>query len=834
MNSKFSFLKGTVPYAVAAGIFLVLSFAYFFPVLEGRHLPQSDDTHARGAARELVEFEERTGELPLWTNSMFGGMPGYQIKSDSSGNVFHFLDVLPTRLGLPYTTVAIMFLYLLGFYVLLRTLDVDNLLAIGGAIAFAFGSYNIIIIIAGHVTKAYAIALMAPVVAGVVMTFGEGRSRWAGALLTMVALGMEIAFNHVQITYYLALMIAFAVVARLVQAIRAKAFRPWLQSVAMLAVAAVLAALPSVASLWPTYEYGSYSIRGASELRAPEGEPVHSGLDKDYALAWSYGLHETPTLLVPNIVGGASEAIGTELKSLKSQPRQIAEAVSQQSSYWGGRSFTSGPVYVGAIVCFLFFVGAFFYRGRERWWLIAVTVFAIMLAWGKNFLPLTDFMFYHFPLYNKFRTVEMALVIATVSMPMLGLLGLKTLYDAPELVRQHPARFFGAVALTGGLALVLWLMPTAFYSFLSADEVEIFAGLKAGDMGQLYAQFESALVDARVELMRADALRSALLVLLASATLWFYSSGKVPTRYAMLTLTVLILIDLWSVDKRYLSSSDFVAKRAASAEFAESAADKIIKADVEPRRVIALYTNPFNEVFTSYHHQSVGGYHGAKLRRYQDVIDRYLMAEWQSVRQALGSQSMQRVDEALAASTALNMLNTRYLIYNPQQAPIVNEHALGAAWFVSDARTVASADEAIEAIGTADLRRTAILETPADVAPADSLSAVERTSYHPDRLTYSTSSTTGGMVVFSEIYYPAGWRAFVDGAETPIVRADYILRAVEVPAGDHTVEFRFEPQSFAVGHAVAWASSGVVVALLAAAAGWVLLRRKKSAADEKK
>lgn len=817
MNSKFSFLHGSMPYIVAIGIFIVLSFAYFFPVLEGKQLPQGDNTHAKGAAQELVEYEEQTGEVSNWTNSMFGGMPAYQIKSDASRNIFHTFDILPKMLGLPYSTVAIMFLYLLGFYILLRSMGMNNLLAIGGSIAFAFGSYNIIIIIAGHITKAYAIALMAPVVAGVLMTFKGGRQMWYGALMTTIALGMELAYNHVQITYYLALTVGFIVVAKLIYAIIDKKIVEWSKSLGLLAAAALLAFLPCVTNLWTTYEYGKYSIRGASELKAPEGEKVHSGLDKEYALAWSYGIHETPTLLIPNVVGGASEAIGNDVKTVNQLDGQIKEIVQQQSKYWGGRSFTSGPVYVGAVICFLFFIGAFFYKGRERWWLIAATIFSIMLAWGKNFLPLTDLMFYHFPLYNKFRTVEMALVIASVTMPLLGMLGVKQLYDAPELIRQSMGKFFAAIGLTGGIAALFYIAPTMFYSFLSDQEVEMFTSLKSGEMGQAYTQLEAALVSARVELLRADAMRSAILILLASASLWFYSTGKLATKYAMITISVLILIDLWGVDKRYLNNDNFVAKSKIDKEFTTSTADKYILSDKNPHRVMSLYVNPFNEVFTSYHHQSVGGYHGAKLRRYQDVIDSYLAPEYQQLTNALRSQSMENINITMANSNALNMLNTRYFIYNPNEQPIVNPYAMGACWFVDSVITAGSADEAIELIGRTNLSTTAIVENAELQSSSDSLSQIELTDYKPNALTYKTNSASDRLAVFSEIYYPAGWHAYIDNQEAEIFRANYILRAMQIPAGQHTIEFKFEPKSFINGQIVATIGSVIVLILIALA-----------------
>ena len=823
MNPTIKKIVALWPHALVLIGFIALSFAYFSPVIKGKTLPQMDNIHAEGAAHELVEYQKLTGEKAQWTDSMFGGMPAYQIKSDSSHNVFYHLTHA-IQLGLPYTTVAILFLYLVGFYVLLLSLGARRNIAIVGAVAFALGSYNIIIIAAGHITKCYAIAMMPLVIGGVLMTFGG--KRILGAVFTMVALGLELAFNHVQITYYLALALALLVIFELVVAIRAKQLKDFGLSMAFLAAATLFAVLPSTTNLWTTYEYGAYSIRGKSELKAVDGQKESSGLDKDYALSWSYGVGETPTLLVPNVVGGASQPIGSNLKSLQNADPQIAKIAAQQSAYWGGRGFTSGPVYVGAIICFLFFIGCFYYQGRLKWWLIAATIMSILLAWGKNFPILTDFMFYHFPLYNKFRTVEMALVIATVTIPLLAMLGLKAIYDNPEDVKYHPGKFFGALGLSAGVALIFAIAPTLFYDFLDPREAAQFVELKS--QNALYACLEQAIIDARVELTRSDAMRSVVLIVLASSALWFCSVRRINANIMVATVGVLTLFDLWAVDRRYLSSDNFVS-RSESQRFTLSEADKLIKADKTPHRVMALYTNPFNEVFTSYHHHSIGGYHGAKLRRYQDLIDSHRAPEWQSIVNALQNQDYQGIETAMANSPALNMLGCRYMIYNPQQRPLVNRHAFPEAWFVSNVRSVDTPDDALAAIGSTDLRSVAILESQSDETfTPDSTATLRQTAYAPDRVVYESSSANDALAVFSEIYYPAGWVATIDGVESPILRADYLLRALRIPAGNHTIEFAFRPQSFHVGNAISLAAS-ILVALITLAALFLAFKEAKAA-----
>lgn len=809
------FLNSFWPHIAIVVAFAVVSFLYFTPILEGKVLPQGDNTQAIGSAHELSEYTKETGDASMWTNSMFSGMPAYQIKADNTSNVFENLNKI-TRLGMPYGTVSILFLYLLGFYVLLLSLKADKIVAAIGALAFALGSYNIIIIIAGHITKAYAIAIMPIVVAGVLTIFRGNRI--AGGILTTVAFGMELAYNHIQITYYLGLMLMVLIIAEVIVAIKDKAYKEFGKSVGTMAAAIVLAILPGTVNLWTTYEYSEFSTRGKSELKTPETnteQKASSGLDKDYALAWSYGKKETPTLLIPNVVGGASEAIGADNKYVqKISDPQIRQAVASQSSYWGDRSFTSGPVYVGAIVCFLFFLGCFYCKGREKWWLIAATIFSIFLAWGKNFMPFTDFMFYHFPMYNKFRTVEMALVIATVSIPMLGFLGLKELIENPELIKAYPKKFFGALGLAVSIPILIAVMPTTFYSFLNEAEEEQLSQLIAGQNGAIYSELRNAIIATRAQITQSDAIRTLVFILLSSSALWFLSVRKISERIALATIAILIGLDMWQVDRRYLSSEDFVSKHDAKNTFVASTADKIIMQDKEPHRVTSLYRNPWNEAYTSYFHQSIGGYHGAKLHRYQDLIDYELGQEWMAVRTALNSQDVEGIAKQLEHSNAINMLNTKYFIYNPSAAPITNPNAMGAAWFVDDVIYAPTPDDALKNVSTADLRRVAVVENNALRSTPDSTATIVRTSYAPNKLTYHTTSSSDRLAVFSEIYYPKGWKATIDGNEVPIERANYVLRAITIPQGEHDIEMRFEPQSYTTGRIIAYIASALVILLI--------------------
>ncbi|WP_430811706.1 MULTISPECIES: YfhO family protein [unclassified Carboxylicivirga] len=828
----FDKLKGYIPYLGAFVLFIILSFVYFSPVLEGKKLPQLDNTHAKAMSKELKDHEQETGRRAMWTNSMFGGMPAYQIKGDASKNIFSYLNKA-TRLGLPYETVAIVFLYMLGFYLLLLSMKVDHWLSVIGAIAFAFGSYNLIIIIAGHITKTYAIALMAPVVAGVLWSYN--RHRFIGGVITAVALGMEVAYNHVQITYYLAFMVAFIVLAQGVYAIKEKAVKPFLQSSAVLLVAVMLAILPNITNLWTTYEYGQYSIRGASELTPQDSEKDQSaGLDVDYAFGWSYGMHETLTLLIPNVVGGESAPLANAEAAMQQVDPRLKEYVGQSSQYWGGRVFTSGPVYAGALVCFLFFIGAFYYKGKERWWLIAITVLSIMLAWGKNFPAFNYFMFYNFPLYNKFRTVEMALVLASMVMPLLGFLGLKSLLDNPSLITKDSKWFAIAFALTGGVSLVLALFPTSFYTFLSPMEAQqIGAQIRqGGDQVQMFQVLESSLIAARAALMTADAWRSFVFILLGSASLWLFAKGKLQKRYLIWGMAILVLVDLWGVSKRYLNNDDFVTSSTARKELAQSKADQAILKDKDYYRVFPIYRDPFKDGFTPYWHKSVGGFHGAKLRRFQDLADRYLINDWQTLMQVLQSaQTPGDLELALEKMPVLNMLNAKYIIYNPGADPIFNPSYMGNAWFVNGVKTVSDADAEIAALGETDLRATAVVDQrfmdKVQGYATDSVQGhIRLTHYEPDYLIFESSTPQQQLAVFSDVYYEKGWKAYIDGDEVDIIRANYLLRALMVPAGQHDIEFRFEPSSFAIGQTVAGISS-LLVLLLIMGAIIVVIRQKK-------
>jgi hypothetical protein len=834
-------LKPLVPYLAAVAFFVFITLVYFSPVLQKRSLPQMDNTHAIGMAKELVDHEKETGEKAQWTNSMFGGMPAYQIKADSSANIFSHLN-RAIRLGLPYHTVAIVFLYLLGFFILMRSMGFNHWMSVIGSVAFAFGSYNFIIIIAGHITKAYAIALMAPVIGGVLFTYNK--NKWGGALFTAVALGAEIAYNHVQITYYLAILILILALDKLSRAIANNTIPDFFHRSVILVAAAVIAVLPNITNLWTTYEYGKESIRGKSELLEEETTQKASGLDPDYAFAWSYGRAETLTFLIPNFMGGASEPIGNNtsisdgteqrIRDLMSSSgvnygpqqnefvRQLTNEVLQQSQYWGSKPFTSGPVYAGSIICFLFVLALFFYKGREKWWLLAGTILSILLAWGNNLEWFNMMFFDYFPLYNKFRTVEMALVVASFTIPVLALLGLKHVMENPDDLRTKSNLFLLALGLTGGVALLFYLVP-GILNYMSPRELQALTEQKMANPDQaiIYDILIQEMQYARMALMRSDALRSLIFISLASGSLWFFAGGKLSPKYVIPGILILILIDLWGVDKRYLNNEHFVPARQMRQLFVATEADKLIQQDSDLNfRVFTVNRNPFTEVNTSYFHKSIGGYHGAKLQRYQDVIDRYLQYDLQFIRQALQQvNTNEDPSDIFLRTPVLNMLNTKYVIYHGDAPPMQNPYAMGNAWLVNDIRTVGTYREELDALEQIVLSQTAIIHTEfADVLQGYTVGTnggtIELTEYGLETLNYRAEIESPQLAVFSEIYYTGGWNAYINGQKAPIVRVNYLLRGVFLPAGESEIVFRFEPTSYKYGRLLAFAGSIMLILLI--------------------
>lgn len=803
--------KKIIPHVVSILIMVIITFAYLHPLLDGKKLQQSDIMHWKGMSKEIVDFRAKTGEEPLWTNSMFGGMPAYQISVKHKSNYIGVLDKVFT-LGLPHPA-GLIFLYFIGFYILLISLRVNPWLAFSGALAFAFSSYFVQILEAGHNSKAHAIGYMAPVLAGIILTF-RGRI-FLGSLLTAIFLSLQIQANHLQITYYLLMIVILLTICIFIDSVKNKTIDKFIKASAFLIIAAILAVATNITNLWTTYEYGKYTIRGKTELTS-EKENRTSGLDKDYATQWSYGVSESFSLMIPNVKGGGTGALGNNDKALDGLDPQVVNTVAGQNQYFGDQPFTSGPVYVGAIMVFLFILGLFITKGSTRWWLLAVTILSILLAWGKNFMPLTDLFLHYVPGYNKFRAVSMTLVMANLAIPLLASLALKVIYDHREELKTNKKPLWISLGVTAGLSLLFYLMPDAFFSFLSQAETTAIAQQQQSipaDQAESFNMIVAGLKQARINIFKADALRSLLIILASAGLIYGWIMTRMQKAYFIAGLAILVVIDMIPVASRYLDKEDFAKKSVVANPYKPTRADELIMKDTDPNfRVFNLTVSPFQDASTSYFHKSIGGYHGAKLRRYQEVIDHHIVNNNMNV---------------------LNMLNTKYFIVQGEdKRPEIqlNMEALGHAWFVSDVKVVDNADQEIDALTDFDPSKTAVIDkrfsdqfkgfTPVQ----DSLSRITLTSYAPNNLKYQSETNSDCLAVFSEIYYDKGWNAFIDNKPAPHFRVNYILRGMIVPAGKHEIEFRFEPASYFTGNTIASISS---IILVLAALGLAFMEYKR-------
>ncbi len=805
-----------IPYVSALAIFFLISLLYFAPdVLEGKKIQQHDIVQFKGMSKEVVDHREKYGEEPLWTNSMFGGMPAYLVSTEYKSNLLKKIH----NLLAPYNLrpVSFVFLYLIGAFVAFLLFGVNPWLSMAGAIAYAFSTYFLIIIEAGHVSKVFALGYMPPVIAGVYAAF-RGRVL-LGSLIAGLFLGLQIIVNHVQITYYTLLIILILGIFELVNTLKTKNYKEFLKPVAWLALFITLAVGANFSSLYTTYEYGKYSIRGKSELSV-NAENKTTGLDKDYATQWSYGIGETFSLLIPNINGGSSTGelkAGSNTYDLIKSRYGNSEAKNFCANvplYWGKQPTTNGPVYIGAVIVFLFVMGMFLIKGPVKWWLFAVTVFSIMLSWGHNFNALTSLMFDYFPGYNKFRSVSMTLIMAEFAMPLLAILTVKEILTGEISKKEFmKALKFSAIGL-GGIILVIMAIAGSFDMTSQYDDQ-----FRSQGMGEIV----DAIQKDRLSMLRGDAFRSLIFIALTAVFVYFAFLKKVKFSTFVILLSLLVLVDLWPVNKRYLNSKDFVTKKEDKNPFTPSTADLLILKDRDPNfKVLNMSLSPLQDASTSYFHKSLGGYHGAKMRRYQELFDHNIQNEMMSIFNTLQKRPVpEAVDSTMATLNAMNMLNTRYIIYNPDAPPLVNKYELGNAWFVKEFETVPNADAEIAAIATfqpseqavVDQRFSSLLK---DFKPVyDSTAKISLTEYRANYLKYSSTSQTDQLAVFSEIYYDKGWEAFIDGKATPHFRADYLLRAMVIPAGSHTIEFRFHPKSYFIGEKISLASSILLVLLLA-------------------
>ncbi|RLD64152.1 MAG: hypothetical protein DRJ01_01690 [Bacteroidetes bacterium] len=831
--------KKIIPHIVAVLLFLTLSFTYFTPLLEGKKIKQSDMTNYYGMSKELRDYKKETGENVLWSNSMFGGMPTYLTSNPTTKSFIKYIHYF-FSFNNGARPANFIFLYFLSFYIALLLFGVNPWLSIVGSLAYGFSSYFFIIIAAGHTTKVIAIGYMPVIIAGVYYAFKK--NLYIGSIIFAIFFALQLLVNHLQITYYSGLIILIFGIVQFIYSYKNKILKQFFKTLGVLIIAAILAIGSNISNIWLTYEYSKYSTRGKSELSADK-ENKTSGLDKDYATSWSYGIDETLTLLIPNFKGGASGgSLTTNSETYKvlkeNNVPNARKIIKQQPCYWGTQPFTSGPVYIGAIVFFLFILSLFILKGRTKWWLLSATILSILLAWGKNFMPLTNLFLDYFPGYNKFRTVSMILVIAEFTMPLLAFLGLKKIFDGEVDKKSFMKAFKYSLYIVGGITLFFTLLPGAFFDFKAS-----------GDAQYIASGYPDWLINAwqadRKSLLQADAFRSLIFILLSATVLFTAYIKKINKNTAIALLAVLILIDMWPINKRYLNNNNFVAKKEVKtpyhpqqydmqilqseinenpkiqeqidnkiAEFKHENKNKITIDDINnikfttlnfstDYRVFNLAVNTFNDASTAYFHKSIGGYHGAKMKRYQELID-YQISKNNMV--------------------VLNMLNTKYFVLpskgNNQPMVQKNPNALGNAWFVKNYKIVENADSEIAELSNFNPATELIVDkrfanqVNGFIYKNDSSAYIKLNKYTPTYLKYTSNSKFEELAVFSEIYYSKGWKAFIDGKLSPHFRANYVLRAMKIPEGKHTIEFRFEPKSYVIGNNISIASSSILILLL--------------------
>ena len=786
---KFDF-KGAVPHLFALAAFLLITFVYFQPLFEGKKIYQGDIVNYKGMSQELMEYRAETGKEALWTNRMFGGMPAYQISHHTPSNLTRYADKI-VSFNFPREASFVLIAFI-GFYILLLSMGLAPPMAIAGALGFGLTSYLFIIIEAGHNTKAHAMAYMAPVLAGIIMAYRGKLLR--GSAITALFLALQLRANHLQITYYLLMIVLAFGIFELVHAIKEKKVSQFVKTGMVLVFAAILAIGANIEKIWTTYEYGKYSTRSQSELTIDgDQENKTSGLNKDYATSWSYGKIETFNLMIPNLMGGAS---GSELSEdsdvyrvlKKNRVPNAKNIIKRMPTYWGDQPFTSGPVYIGAVICFLFVLGAFIVKGRLKWWLITCTLLSFALAWGHNMMWLTDIFLDYIPGYNKFRSVSMILVIAELTIPLLGFLSLKEILSEKIGKKELIKSLKFALGITGGLCVLFAFVGPSLFNFTSNGD------------SQLPDFIVSALESDRASLLRSDALRSLFFILLTGLSIYLFHTKKIKMLVFATVLAVLVLADMLPVNKRYLNADDFVKARKMEQPFKKTPVDAQILEDKELNfRVYNLAERLDAGARTSYFHNNIAGYHGAKLKRYQELMDLQL---------SKGNASV------------VNMLNTKYIIRKGPSGDLIasqNPSRYGPAWLVKEVEVVANADEEMNLLSTFDLSNKAIVDQRFGLSSTlySTTGSILLSSYEPNHLVYDVNVDEVSFAVFSEIFYDKGWNAYINGELNAHYRVNYVLRGMNLPKGEYQVEFKFEPQSVVIGSSISLVCSCLIYLLLA-------------------
>jgi len=803
MDTK-NLLRKSGPYLLAIVLFLVISVIYFSPVLEGKKL-QSSDGQFMGMSKEIVDYRNATGKEALWSNNMFSGMPAYLISTIYSGEILSKVQKSITSISTPVIVLSFSFLF---FFLLCIMLDIGVWTSFAASLAYGLMTFNFAVMATGHFTKAHALTYTSLIVAGILVAFKKNKI--GGSLITAIGLSLMLSANHLQMTYYVFILILILGITYLIFAIREKTLPDFIKTAGLLLIAVLFAVGTNFSRLYTTYEYGKYSMRGQSELSL-NNENKSSGLEQNYILEYSYDLGEAMTAFIPRFKGGGmSEPLTTSSETYKflAESQGAGQAKKMVESgfpmYWGSQPISGAPFYFGAVLCFLFVFGLFLVKGKDKWWLLAVFVFSLLLSLGKNFSILTNLMLDYFPGYNKFRDVKNIIVIQQFAMALLGVLAIKEVYQRKITNEEFMKGLKYSFGITGGLALIFAVIPGLAGSFSGNTDAQY---MQMGWPKQLI----DALIADRQSALRVDAFRTFIFVALAAAGLWAYWNKKIKAQYAIVLWVVLVLGDMWPVDKKYFNNDNFSSRKEAAGPFQKMPVDNEILKDKDLYYRVLNLQNPFNDARTSYFHKSVGGYHGAKMKRYNELYSyaiepemRYLIA---------GFKTPASIDSVMNYLPVINMLNTKYFIYDLKSAPLTNSHAMGNAWLVKEVKLVNKADEEMNSLKNFNPKTTAIVNKSFEKElsgyhTGSGEGEIKLTEYKPNYLKYeATVNSSSQLAVFSEIYYPKGWKSFIDGKETAHVEADYVLRAMVIPAGKHQIEFKFEPQSYYLGNKVSMASS---------------------------
>ena len=815
MDTK-NLLRKSGPYLIAVVLFLLISVMYFSPVLEGKKLQSSDGTQFKGMSKEIVDYREATGKEALWSNNMFSGMPAYLTSTLYSGEIISTIQKSITAISQPVMSLTFSFSF---FFILCLLLDIGVWTAFAASLAYGFMTFTFVVMVTGHLTKAHALTYTALIVAGILVAFKKNKI--GGSLIAALGLSLMLSANHLQMTYYVAIMALILGITYLVFAIREKTLPDFAKTAAFLLLAVLLAVGTNFSRLYTTYEYGKYSMRGQSDLSL-NGENKSSGLDQNYILDYSYDLGEAMTAFIPRFKGGGmNEPLSTNSETYKfiaeSQGAGPAQKMVEggMPMYWGSQPISGAPFYFGAVLCFLFVLGIFLVKGKDKWWLVAVFVISLLLSLGKNFSLLTNLMLDYFPGYNKFRDVKNIIVIQQFAMALLGVLAVKEVYQRKITSEEFMKGLKYAFGITGGLALIFAIIPGLAGSFSGNTDAQY---MQMGWPKQLI----DALISDRQSALRVDAFRTFVFVTLAAAGLWAYWNNKIKGQYAIVLWVVLIIGDMWTVNKKYFNNDHFTSKKEVAVPFQKMTVDKEILKDKDLYYRVLNLQNPFADARTSYFHKSLGGYHGAKMKRYNELISYAIQPEMQTL--IAGFKKPASIDSVMNFLPVINMLNTKYFIYDLNSPPLANSHALGNAWLVKNVKLVNKADEEVTLLKNFDPKSTAIVNKSfeKDLAGFTSGSGegeIRLTNYQPNDLKYDAVVNSGPqLAVFSEIYYPKGWKSFIDGKEVSHVQADYVLRAMVIPSGKHEIEFKFEPQSYYLGNKISMASS---ILLLLAIGGYL-------------